>query len=304
MITPHELISVCRQIGGMMEAGVDILRITRVLRSQTTNERLLDLYDNIDHELTMGRGLADVLARASDVFSPFAISLVRQGEERNNLAAAFLRIADFLEREVDLQKGAPTSSQVNSSHSVSSLEPLTDAGYRIQIESQQAASEVLWLRSVWLLCAWMSAIAIVLLTSEVGWLEARWRGPISLLLCAAIGSVAAWNWTRVANLASTTKIATAPDFSAQSTAELAAPEAQSTTPQSTLGEGWDEIESSNGSNRVQAPSHTTQSTLNGVTSRDTINREEKDGTETDASALLDRLKNRPPCRDAPEEEFD
>src|SRR5687767_12779561 len=105
MITQRELISVCRQIGGMMEAGVDILRITRVLRSQTDNTRLLDLYDTIDHELTMGRGLADVLARASDVFSPFAISLVRQGEERNNLAGAFLRLADFLEKE-EAQNGA------------------------------------------------------------------------------------------------------------------------------------------------------------------------------------------------------
>jgi hypothetical protein len=99
MIERGELLTVCRQIGSMMEAGVDILRITRVLRAQTDNPRLLQAYDSLDHDLTMGLGLADAMARAPDVWSPFAVTIVQQGEARNDLAGAFNKIAEFLARE-------------------------------------------------------------------------------------------------------------------------------------------------------------------------------------------------------------
>jgi hypothetical protein len=103
MVERSELIIVCRQIGGMMQAGVDILRITRVLRAQTENPRLLQLYDALDHDLTMGFSLVDAMERAPDVFSPFIISLVQQGEERNDLAGAFLSAADYLQKEGELE---------------------------------------------------------------------------------------------------------------------------------------------------------------------------------------------------------
>lgn len=307
MITPRELISVCRQIGGMMEAGVDILRITRVLRSQTDNARLLDLYDTIDHELTMGRGLADVLARASDVFSPFAISLVRQGEERNNLAVAFLRLADFLEKEVGLKDGAPAgaaashqSAQFNSA--AASLDGSPGAARGIQ--SGNAAIKVLWARSVWLLCVWMLAVAIVLLASESGWLDTRLRAPISLLLCAAIGSIANWHWNRVAGL-SAAYSESASDFPAQVEGEFFG-ELQSATPQSTLGVGWDNVANSHHFDDDEEFADAGQSTSRDIDTREFASREEsdKDGTETDASDLLGRFKQRVPRRDAPEEEFE
>src|SRR4051812_8098916 len=100
MIDRRELITVCRQIGGMMEAGIDILRITRVLRAQTENSRLLALYDTLDHDLRMGESVAEAMAHAEDVFTPFDVSLVRQGEARNDLAGAFLKLADYIQKEI------------------------------------------------------------------------------------------------------------------------------------------------------------------------------------------------------------
>jgi len=99
MVERSELITVTRQIGGMMEAGVDILRITRVLRAQTENPRLLQAYNALDHDLTMGQSLAEAMARAPDVWSPFAVSLVQQGEARNDLAGAFYKVAEFLQKD-------------------------------------------------------------------------------------------------------------------------------------------------------------------------------------------------------------
>lgn len=104
MIESRELISATRQLGSMTEAGVDILRAIKVLRAQTQNADLLALYDRLAHELRLGSGLADAMSHAPEGFSAFAVSLVRQGEARGDLATSFYRIADYLqkEREADL----------------------------------------------------------------------------------------------------------------------------------------------------------------------------------------------------------
>jgi hypothetical protein len=191
-VSPRELITVCRQIGGMMEADVDILRITRVLRSQTDNERLQELYDDIDHELTMGRGLADAMSRAPDVFSPFAVSLIRQGEERNNLGAAFLRVADFLQKEIETP-AAPERSVLppsNTDHS----SPATGANGVVPNIGQASglSIEILWRRLFSLLATLVGLWAGVTTLVALGWLQARWQTPLALFLCAG---VLAW-WAR------------------------------------------------------------------------------------------------------------
>jgi hypothetical protein len=174
MVTSRELITVCRQIGGMMEADVDILRITRVLRSQTANQRLLDLYDDIDHELTMGRSLSDALTRAPDVFSPFAISLIRQGEERNNQGAAFQRLAEFLQKESDSALVAATTPET-------APEVLPSTTSRPETSPQVLPLQVCRLLAQ-LCIAWAAVFILVALRI----LPNSWQTPIGLLLSAVI----------------------------------------------------------------------------------------------------------------------
>lgn len=125
MVERRELINVFRQIGIMMQAGVDFLRITHVLRAQTENPRLAALYNSLDHDLTMGMSLADAMARQPDIFSPLAVSLVRQTEMRSDmaemsqdLAAAFLRVADYLQQEA-----APVRTRGNYNATGADLAP-------------------------------------------------------------------------------------------------------------------------------------------------------------------------------------
>ncbi|RYX80968.1 hypothetical protein EON83_26185 [bacterium] len=107
MIERREFISICRQIGAMMEVGVDFLRITEALRSQTDNPRLLQLYEQIDEDLRAGDSLSDAMSHAPDIFSPFAVSLVRQGEVRGDIEGAWGRVADFYKTEAreDIELG-------------------------------------------------------------------------------------------------------------------------------------------------------------------------------------------------------
>ena len=107
MIERREFISICRQIGTMMEVGVDFLRITSALRSQTDNPRLLQLYEQLDEDLRAGDSLSDAMSHAPDVFSPFAVSLIRQGEARGDIEGAWARVADFykVEAREDIELG-------------------------------------------------------------------------------------------------------------------------------------------------------------------------------------------------------
>jgi hypothetical protein len=107
MVERSELITVCRQMGGMMEAGVDILRITRVLRAQTNNPRLLQLYDQLDHDLTMGRSLADAMERAPDVFSLFIVSLVQQARRATTWRAPSSALPIICKRKANSKPPKP-----------------------------------------------------------------------------------------------------------------------------------------------------------------------------------------------------
>ena len=90
-----------------MEVGVDFLRITSALRSQTDNPRLHQLYEQLDEDLRAGDSLSEAMSHAPDVFSPFAVSLVRQGEARGDIEGAWARIADFykVEAREDIELG-------------------------------------------------------------------------------------------------------------------------------------------------------------------------------------------------------
>lgn len=190
MVDRNELITICRQIGGMMEAGVDILRITRVLRAQTFNARLLQLYDALDHDMTMGHGLADAMSHAPDVFSPFMVLMVQQGEARNDLAGAFFKIADYLQKDSELtpdsslqndvepapndlagvvQQGT-SGNRVLDSLSSSPTTPLTVIALDGLIDRLQTFA----LRALTVVSGLLLSLAGVWWSVEMGWLERRW----------------------------------------------------------------------------------------------------------------------------------
>ncbi len=216
MVERGELITVCRQIGGMMEAGVDILRITRVLRAQTDNARLLDLYHALDHDLTMGHSLSDALAHAPDVWSPFAISLVQQGEDRNDLAGAFLKVADFLQQEevvahdvaaheaAEIRAGMAADSASAPPMSTHAAVPIAGLNAPaaplsvIALDGLIDRLQGLGLRALTICAGLLLALAGVWWSEQAGLLEPRW---INVTLCSVsalfIGTAGVWVQRRI-----------------------------------------------------------------------------------------------------------
>jgi hypothetical protein len=213
MVERREIITICRHIGNMMEAGVDILRITQVLRAQTENERLLQIYHQFDRDLKMGASIAEAMARASDVFSPFMVSLVRQAEQRSDLesvssyvAAAFLKIADFVQQDEEeareeAREAAGTTPVVEAVISTpldisavadsANTWPLTLRA----IENFTDRLQLIALRALTLLAGLLLSLAAVWYSVEMQWIERQWQNVV-LCSVAALFIACAGVWVR------------------------------------------------------------------------------------------------------------
>lgn len=112
----EELILFCRQFGAMLEAGTDVLRVLTVLRDQTSNHALKQIFSSIERDLRLGRTLSRSLGRFPDVFNPFFIDMVRQGEREDILPQVFSKLAEHLSRPVELEfltQGEPSLDHAN-----------------------------------------------------------------------------------------------------------------------------------------------------------------------------------------------
>lgn len=126
-ITSAELALFCRQVGTMLHAGVDVLRALRVASDQSDSARLKSVAQRISRDLSVGKMMAWSLARFPDLFSPFFIHMVRQGESEGVLGEVLTTMADFLDREEGPVPGhlaGPAGAGFDIDEAIAKLKPL------------------------------------------------------------------------------------------------------------------------------------------------------------------------------------
>jgi len=101
MVTNTEIAALCRQFSSLVHADVNILDILEALRAQTTNAHLREMLDSVREDLEMGRMLATAFSRYPQTFSPFFISMIRQGELEGQLDAILAELATHYESRLD-----------------------------------------------------------------------------------------------------------------------------------------------------------------------------------------------------------
>jgi len=94
----------CRQFATMINAGVSLIRCLTVLQEQTTNTNLRTITRDIRDEVEGGNTLSGAMTKYSRTFSTLAIGLVRAGEVGGVLDEALLRLAGFMEKDVELRR--------------------------------------------------------------------------------------------------------------------------------------------------------------------------------------------------------
>jgi Type II secretion system (T2SS), protein F/ClpX C4-type zinc finger len=126
-ITSGELALFCRQVGTMLLAGVDVLRALKVAGEQTEIARLRSVAQRIGRDMAAGRVMAWSISRFPDLFSPFFIHMVRQGETEGVLGEVLTTMADYLEREEGSVPGhlqGPAGHGFDIDEAIAKLRPL------------------------------------------------------------------------------------------------------------------------------------------------------------------------------------
>jgi hypothetical protein len=100
-VTNSEIAALCRQFASLIHAEINILEILEALRAQTSNAYLREAIDSVREDLEMGRTLATGFSRYPKIFSPFFVSMVRQGELEGELDRIFSDLATHYETRLD-----------------------------------------------------------------------------------------------------------------------------------------------------------------------------------------------------------
>ncbi len=101
LATNAELAQMCHQFASLTAADVNVLDIFDTLEAQTENAFLREVLGKVREHLEMGHTLATAFNRYPNTFSPFFITMVREGELEGDLAQSFEELAIHYESRLD-----------------------------------------------------------------------------------------------------------------------------------------------------------------------------------------------------------
>lgn len=103
-ITTQDLIAFCRNMSGLMNAGVALARSVEILKKQTVNPKMKKILNGILETIKSGGSFSDALAKNPKTFDTLFVSMMRAGEESGNLIGTLREVQVHLERSYNLKK--------------------------------------------------------------------------------------------------------------------------------------------------------------------------------------------------------
>jgi MSHA biogenesis protein MshG len=103
-IVVEDILVFSRQMYTLNKAGVPILRAFAGLEASATKPAMVEMLKDIRASLDQGRELSAAMARHSEVFGAFYVSMIRVGEMTGRLTEVFLRLNEHMEFERDVRE--------------------------------------------------------------------------------------------------------------------------------------------------------------------------------------------------------
>lgn len=103
-ISTRDKINFARNLGAMIEAGLDVSRAITVMERQSRHKKLKNILSDINSNISAGKTLSDSMALHAKMFSPLFISMVKAGEESGSLAQSLKVVGGQLESSYMLTK--------------------------------------------------------------------------------------------------------------------------------------------------------------------------------------------------------
>lgn len=100
----HDKITLARNLGAMLEAGLPLSRALTVMERQIKNPRLNKIVVEVNTSVKQGKTLSDSLALHPRVFNKLFVSMVRAGEESGTLAKSLKNLSEQMNAVYLLQK--------------------------------------------------------------------------------------------------------------------------------------------------------------------------------------------------------
>jgi type IV pilus assembly protein PilC len=92
-----------RQFATMVNSGLPILRAIGILSDQSDNKELSRVLNETRLDVEQGSSLSGAMGKHDHVFDNLYVSMVRSGETGGSLDTTLLRLAEMIEREVQLR---------------------------------------------------------------------------------------------------------------------------------------------------------------------------------------------------------
>ncbi|NIA24735.1 MAG: type II secretion system F family protein [Gammaproteobacteria bacterium] len=102
-IKAKEVAVFSRQFATMINAGLSLLRSLDILAEQTPNKVFAQAIRDVKTDVEKGRSLSEAMQRHPKAFNRLYVAMVRAGEIGGVLDTTLLRLADSLERQVEMR---------------------------------------------------------------------------------------------------------------------------------------------------------------------------------------------------------
>jgi type IV pilus assembly protein PilC len=101
-VAQKDIVIMSRQISTLFEAQVSALKAFNLLATNTENELLAKILNDVSNDIQSGVSISGALEKYPDVFSAFYVNMVKAGEESGKLNQVFSYLADYLDRQYQL----------------------------------------------------------------------------------------------------------------------------------------------------------------------------------------------------------
>jgi len=93
-----------RQFATMINSGLSLLRALNILAEQTESKALAEIVNQVRLDVEKGSSLSQAMAKHPKAFGRLYVSMVRAGEVGGALDSVLMRLADTIEKQVELRR--------------------------------------------------------------------------------------------------------------------------------------------------------------------------------------------------------
>lgn len=103
-VSVEELAIFAKQLSGLINAGLPLMRALAVIADQTESKKLATAVTTVQADIAAGKSFSAALAAQPKVFPPLMVSLINVGETGGFLGESLVAVAKSYRADVDLQQ--------------------------------------------------------------------------------------------------------------------------------------------------------------------------------------------------------